>query len=181
MIIDEINRGKTSRVFGELLYLLEYRNEEMILASGETFRVPANVYIIGTMNTAHRSIALVDYALRRRFKFIALKPYIDKTAPVLDTWLEQRQVANREEIIRLYCTLNEKITDDLDEHQIVGHSYFMLKSLDGSKVFERKELELIWEQSILPLLSEYRPGVPSHEIKDKYGLEAIEAYRDRPR
>jgi hypothetical protein len=71
LIIDEINRGKTSRVFGELLYLLEYRDESMTLASGEEFSVPPNIFLIGTMNTADRSIALVDYALRRRFRFVA--------------------------------------------------------------------------------------------------------------
>ena len=61
LVIDEINRGRASRIFGELLYLLEYRDEKITLASGETFQVPNNVHLIGTMNTADRSIALVDY------------------------------------------------------------------------------------------------------------------------
>jgi len=74
LIIDEINRGENEQDFGELLYLLEYRDEDedFVLASGETFKIPRNVNLIGTMNTADRSIALVDYALRRRFKFIPL-------------------------------------------------------------------------------------------------------------
>jgi 5-methylcytosine-specific restriction protein B len=83
LIIDEINRGKASRIFGELLYLLEYRAKKIRLASGEQFSIPANVHLIGTMNTADRSIALVDYALRRRFKFVALQPYKNDDAPVL--------------------------------------------------------------------------------------------------
>ena len=71
LIIDELNRANLSRVFGELMYLLEYREKTIPLsASGEQFRVPDNVYLVGTMNTADRSIALVDHALRRRFSFI---------------------------------------------------------------------------------------------------------------
>jgi len=81
LVIDEINRGKASRIFGELLYLLEYRHERIQLASGDMFEVPKNVYPIGTMNTADRSIALVDYALRRRFKFVGLRPYENGDAP----------------------------------------------------------------------------------------------------
>jgi len=176
LIIDEINRGKTSRIFGELLYLLEYRDQSMILASGETFKVPPNVYILGTMNTADRSIALVDYALRRRFRFVPLKPYVDGTAPVLNAWLEKRQVKNREQIIQLYCALNKKITKEINEYLVVGHSYFMLKSFDleGLKEFGRHDLEQIWEQSVLPLISEYMPGEPSHKIEEDYGLKALE-------
>jgi 5-methylcytosine-specific restriction protein B len=75
LIIDEINRAHLSRVFGELMYLLEYRDKAIPLAAGgEPFRIPGNVYLIGTMNTADRSIALVDHALRRRFSFIRLNP-----------------------------------------------------------------------------------------------------------
>ena len=74
LIIDEINRANLSRVFGELMYLLEYRNSEIPLSSGTNFKIPENVFIIGTMNTADRSIAVVDHALRRRFSFIRLNP-----------------------------------------------------------------------------------------------------------
>ena len=74
LIIDEINRANLSRVFGELMYLMEYRNESISLAGGSQFSIPDNVRIIGTMNTADRSIALVDHALKRRFAFIKLYP-----------------------------------------------------------------------------------------------------------
>ena len=78
LIIDEINRGNLSRIFGELMYLLEYRDKTIPLAGEESlFGIPLNVYIIGTMNTADRSIAIVDHALRRRFSFIHLAPDYD--------------------------------------------------------------------------------------------------------
>ena len=77
LILDEINRANLSRVFGELMYLLEYREERIFLAGSGLFGIPANVRIIGTMNTADRSIALVDGALRRRFYFV---PFIHATA-----------------------------------------------------------------------------------------------------
>ena len=76
-IIDEINRGNMSKIFGELLMLIEkdYRGKKLILAySGKPFSVPKNIYIIGMMNTADRSLALIDYALRRRFSFFAMEP-----------------------------------------------------------------------------------------------------------
>ena len=75
LIIDEINRANLARVFGELMYLLEYRDMSVPLAAGgEPFSIPGNLRILGTMNTADRSIALVDHALRRRFAFIPLPP-----------------------------------------------------------------------------------------------------------
>ena len=75
LVIDEINRGNLSKVFGELYFLLEYRDEEMrLLYADEPFSLPDNLYIIGTMNTADRSIALVDLALRRRFHFVEFHP-----------------------------------------------------------------------------------------------------------
>ena len=78
LIIDEINRANLSRVFGELMYLLEYRDKEIRLAGEDNpFSIPENVYILGTMNTADRSIALVDHALRRRFSFVHLAPDYD--------------------------------------------------------------------------------------------------------
>ncbi len=116
------------------------------------------------------------------FDLLLLRSYIDGTAPVLSTWLERHQVSNRQAIVRLYCALNAKISREIDENQIIGHSYFMLKSLEspGSKKFEKEELERVWKQSLLPLIAEYRPGVRAAEIEAEFGLDVIEADGEQP-
>jgi 5-methylcytosine-specific restriction protein B len=179
LIIDEINRGKASRIFGELLYLLEYRDESILLASGESFSVPKNVYLIGTMNTADRSIALVDYALRRRFKFVTVRPYEKegdkRKAPVLRKWLEARGVSNADEIVALFCELNERVSSRINEHFTIGHSYFMLKDEDITPQlrYPDKELEEIWRFSIMPLISEYQPHRSTDDLLKDYGLDVL--------
>lgn len=148
LIIDEINRGNISKIFGELLYLLEYRNSKIILPySGDEFDIPDNVYIIGTMNTADRSIALVDYALRRRFYFIEFLP----NAEVLRKWMDENEDKKSDYALNYFIKLNEKIQTALDEHHQIGHSYFMIKA----GTFDKNKLNLIWEYNIMPLLKEY--------------------------
>ena len=169
LIIDEINRGKASRIFGELLYLLEYRDKEIRLASGEPFKIPKNVYNIGTMNTADRSIALVDYALRRRFKFVTLRPCEDHRAPVFEGWLNRHKVERACVVVKIFCTLNEKIAD-ISEHLVVGHSYFMTERLRDCF---RNALEEIWKHSIMPLMAEYQPHLSSDDLEKQFGLKAI--------
>lgn len=91
LLIDEINRGNLAKVFGELYYLLEYRNEEITLQYGaEPFKLPDNLYVIGTMNTADRSIALLDMALRRRFRFVDLIPDAPPLKGLLGRFLEEK-------------------------------------------------------------------------------------------
>jgi 5-methylcytosine-specific restriction protein B len=173
LIIDEINRGKASRIFGELLYLLEYRDKTIRLASGERFSLPANIHLIGTMNTADRSIALVDYALRRRFKFVALQPYKNDDATVLRKWLEGKNVSNADDIVALFCRLNKAVSD-ISEHFIVGHSYFMSDSPDiGNGEYPVERLHDIWEFSIMPLLAEYRPHLTTADLQKSYGLDEL--------
>ncbi len=142
LIIDEINRANLSRVFGELMYLLEYRDRDVRLAGGDRFRIPSNVRIIGTMNTADRSIALVDHALRRRFAFIALRPRMD-----LLRHYHQRVGANFDPS-RLISVLEELNRTIGDHNYEVGVTFFLRERLE-------EELEDIWRMEIEPYLEEY--------------------------
>lgn len=149
LIIDEINRANLARVFGELMYLLEYRDKAIPLAAGgEPFQIPRNVYLIGTMNTADRSIALVDHALRRRFSFIRLRPKYD----ILERELRAHNFP-ADELISILKEINQAIDDPNYE---VGISFFM-KDKERLKEF----LPMIWESEIEPYLEEYfydQPG-----------------------
>jgi 5-methylcytosine-specific restriction protein B len=156
IIIDEINRGNISRIFGELLYLLEYRDKEIALPyAGEDdppFSIPRNVHMIGTMNTTDRSLAQIDYALRRRFFFYQLLPVVDGKAPVLERWLARQDLAPRvrDRLLSLFVALNQGVQRELGEQFQVGHSYLMTPGI-GTDV----GLRLIWRRSVMPLLSEY--------------------------
>lgn len=143
LIIDEMNRGNLSRIFGELLYLLEYRDSTIPLAQeGTRFSVPENVYLIGTMNTADRSIALFDHALRRRFSFVFLAPDYELLAGRLRKW-----GLNPEQLIEVLEQLNRTIGD---RNYHIGTSYFLAA---GPSLRER--LPEIWEGEIEPFLDEY--------------------------
>ncbi len=144
LIIDEINRANLAQVFGELMYLLEYRDKTIRLAgSNESFGIPENVRIIGTMNTADRSIALVDHALRRRFAFIEIRPNYDD---VLQRYHEKKKTGFQVDgLIETLKRLNKAIAD---KHYEVGISYFLTENL-------AEELEDIWQMEIEPYLEEY--------------------------
>ncbi|MBN1322674.1 MAG: AAA family ATPase, partial [Methanotrichaceae archaeon] len=142
LIIDEINRANLSQVFGELMYLLEYRSRSIPLAGGRKLKIPENVLIIGTMNTADRSIALVDHALRRRFAFLRLQPNHD----ILRRYHQSRDTGFPVEgLIRVLRRLNTQINDP---HYEVGISFFLLEDL-------AEEIEEIWKMEIEPYLDEY--------------------------
>jgi 5-methylcytosine-specific restriction protein B len=146
LIIDEINRANLARVFGELMYLLEYRNKEIKLAIGsdtsDTFKIPENVRIIGTMNTADRSIALVDHALRRRFAFIKLQPDYE----VLRRYhLKENTGFPVDRLIPVLMEINRTINDPNYE---IGISFFLKKDL-------MDHIESIWKVEIEPYLEEY--------------------------
>jgi MoxR-like ATPase/predicted RNA-binding protein with PUA-like domain len=172
LVIDEINRAKISRVFGELLYLLEYRNKTATLQSGETFSIPDQLYIIGTMNTADKSIALVDYALRRRFAFATLQAVNGERSIVLRAWLDANQIANAVDVERLFVTLNKLIAAK-DEALTIGHSYFMSQEAASKKHFTKDLLEFLWRYRILPLAAEYEYELSAAQIEEKYGLAAV--------
>ncbi|MEG4106929.1 AAA family ATPase [Microcoleus sp. S13_C5] len=145
IIIDEINRANLSQVFGELMYLLDDRQDTkrfITLASGQKFRIPTNVRIIGTMNTADRSIALVDQALRRRFAFI----------PVYPNYEVLRQYHHREEtgfpVDKLTSILEDVKRAINNKHYELGISFFLTKTL-------AEDIQDIWQMEIEPYLEEY--------------------------
>jgi len=149
LIVDEINRGNIPKIFGELLFLLEYRQKAIRLQywPEEDFSLPSNLFIIGTMNTADRSIALVDAALRRRFYFVPFIPTLPPVSNVLDRWLKSHNFDD--EAARLLGLLNEEIARD---EVAIGPSYFMTDPKDGP------DLGRIWDRAIMPLLEEYYYG-----------------------
>lgn len=167
LIVDEINRGNLPKVFGELYFLLEYRNQPIRLQySGDAeFRLPPNLFVIGTMNTADRSIALLDAALRRRFAFVRLAPDEEPVASVLKQWLERKAFDPEPHI--LLDTLNALLLEaDQDRDMAIGPSYFMKEP--------QPDLELVWEYDIQPLLEERFNGTEI-DVRAKFGLEAVRA------
>lgn len=163
LVVDEINRGNVAKIFGELLFLLEYRDRAIALqySPDEQFSLPPNLLIIGTMNTADRSIALVDSALRRRFYFVEFSPNEVPVQGVLGNWLAEHHLA--EEPAQLLIELNRR----LDSREFaIGPSYFI--TADGSP----PNLERAWEHAILPLLEEHFYGT-ERDVRDEFGLEAL--------
>ncbi|WP_457027845.1 DUF4357 domain-containing protein [Kitasatospora sp. P5_F3] len=163
LIIDEINRANLAKVFGELYFLLEYRNKSVRLTySGDDFALPPNLFVIGTMNTADRSIALVDAAMRRRFAFVELSPRIEPTSGLLRRWLAAK--GHDAEPADLLDALNSRI----DDHDFrIGPSYLMKPG-----VYREGGLERTWRTKILPLLEEYHYG-EGMDVEQQYGLATL--------
>jgi 5-methylcytosine-specific restriction protein B len=149
IVIDEINRGNISKIFGELITLIEEdkRGDASFAVtlpySNETFSVPSNVYIIGTMNTADRSLTQIDTALRRRFEFTEMMP-----EPEL---LKGITVGEKISIGKMLETINQRITVLLDREHTIGHSFFL--PLTDTPTIEN--LAGIFRNKIIPLLQEY--------------------------
>ncbi|HRK01490.1 MAG TPA: AAA family ATPase, partial [Oligoflexia bacterium] len=164
-VIDEVNRGNVSRIFGELMFLLEYRDQELpLLYSRDPFRIPRNLTIIATMNSADRSIALIDYALRRRFRFIEFQP----RTKVLQSWYKLAK-ANKEhdQCLAFFEFLNCTLSDPKLK---VGHSYFLDATAKVTGLTKEK-LKHIWEVSVWPLLQEYFVSMPSR--LPEYSFETL--------
>lgn len=154
-IIDEINRGNLSKIFGELLMLIEKdkRGEKLrLLYSNELFSVPKNVYLIGMMNTADRSIAIIDYALRRRFAFFELEPAFNSEG--FKTIMREANNPKFDALVEQIKVLNEFISRDesLGEGFRIGHSYFCNDEIDE---ITDEWLRAVVKYELLPLLSEY--------------------------
>ena len=153
IIIDEINRGNISKIFGELITLIEDTKRKgmdeeassILPYSRKQFSVPSNLYIIGTMNTADRSIALMDTALRRRFNFVEMMPDVDVLKNIATENLDGL------DIVEMLNKINERITFLYDREHTIGHAFFMkLKNNADIKI-----LGNIFKTSIIPLLQEY--------------------------
>lgn len=182
LIIDEINRGNISRIFGELLFLLEYRDEEVRLpytdglddSEASQFSIPPNVFIIGTMNSTDRSLALIDYALRRRFYFYRMLPVTNGNAPVFANWLNKQsfEEGDRLRLLNLFLNLNSRIAEYLPVDFQIGHSYFMSDDIDRDEKLER-----VWRHAVEPLLVEYfNNSRQSEEILSGFSIAALAEY-----
>ncbi len=170
LVIDEINRGNVAKVFGELYFLLEYRDSKMNLQySDKPFSLPRNLYIIGTMNTADRSIALVDMALRRRFYFKMFHPDDEPVKCVLRKWLHKN--ADRMEWVADMVERANALLKD-DRHAAIGPSYFMKPGLNEDAV------RRIWEHSVLPYLEERLFG--GDELAEEFVLDKLRRRADAP-
>jgi hypothetical protein len=152
LVIDELNRGNVAKVFGELYYLLEYRDQSLSLqysgAAGEPFALPRNLWLIATMNTADRSIALVDLALRRRFYFVPFYPDQPPIAGLLQRWLARHAPG---------CAWLAAVVDEAnrvlaDRDAAIGPSYFLRPDLDD------RTIARIWQHAVLPYAAERLGG-----------------------
>jgi 5-methylcytosine-specific restriction enzyme B len=171
LIIDEINRANLAKVFGELYFLLEYRDEAISLqySPKEEFTLPPNLFIIGTMNTADRSIARIDNAMRRRFAFIELDPRIPPVQGLLSRWLQKKDLPNEGGL--LLDALNDRLGD---ADAAIGPSYLMRTS-----IYKRPDgLERVWQYEIMPLLEDLFYG--QADLRDKYGLESLRRAIESP-
>ncbi|MCB9265035.1 MAG: AAA family ATPase [Lewinellaceae bacterium] len=150
LIIDEINRGNISKIFGELITLVEKDKRDKVKVqlpySQKQFALPSNLYLIGTMNTADRSIAILDTALRRRFVFKELEP--DAEVIRRDNPLLEEEGEKGIDLAALLEKINARITDKLDRDHRIGHSYFL-------NVYNIKQFRIVWYYQAIPLLMEY--------------------------
>ena len=173
MVIDEINRANLPKVLGELLFLFEYRNESVrtLYRPDKPFRLPPNLWFVGTMNTADRSIALIDAALRRRFQFVPFFPDRGPASGLLERWL--RANGEPEWVGVLVDTVNDDLAHDLGgSHLLLGASHFMKKDLSVER------LRQIWEYNVEPFIEDQFFGDPARI--DRFRFDAVlDRYREQ--
>ncbi len=165
LVIDEINRANLPKVFGELLFLLEYRHEpvQTLYRPGEPFLLPRNLWFIGTMNTADRSVALIDAAMRRRFHFVPFFPHAGPMKDLLHSWLKTS--GGRIGVAAFLDAVNAELLDLVGEHLLIGPSHFMRADLSD------RALERVWTYNVFPLIEEQLWG-NVQEI-DRWRWEAV--------
>ena len=168
LIIDEINRGNLAKVFGELYFLLEYRETPTNLMyqdeDEDPFTMPGNLHIVGTMNTADRSIALVDLALRRRFAFVDFSVNEEPVKGLLRRWLDAQGLGKMEWV----ADAMERANANLDDHHAaIGPSYFMRPGLDDAAV------ERVWKHNVLPYIEEHLFG--ERDLLSEFALDSLRA------
>ena len=148
LVIDEINRANLPKVFGELLFLLENRDKSArtLYRPEEPFRLPGNLKLIGTMNTADRSIALIDAAMRRRFHFVPFFPHEGMMKDLLRRWLADGN--GRTAVADFLDAVNKELLPLVGEHLLIGPSHFMKADLS------EKSLKRIWTYNVFPLIEE---------------------------
>lgn len=165
LVIDEINRANLPKVFGELLFLLEYRTESArtLYRPKEPFRLPGNLWFIGTMNTADRSVALIDAAMRRRFHFVPFFPHDGPMKGLLGRWLQD--CGGRLGVAALLEAVNQELLGLVGEHLLIGPSHFMKTDLSD------RALERIWTYNVFPLIEEQLWG--NREEIDRWRWAAV--------
>ena len=166
LVIDEINRGDLAKIFGELYFLLEYRKRSVNLLygsdDGQGFSLPPNLFILGTMNTADRSIALMDAAMRRRFSFVELHPDLPPVKDLLGRWLMRHE--HDDTPARLLAELNNLIAD---RDFRIGPTYLMREAATTEEGLRR-----IWRTQLLPLLEEHHYG-DGTDVRNRYDLDTL--------
>jgi 5-methylcytosine-specific restriction protein B len=162
LVVDELNRANIPRVFGELLYLLEYRGQTIDLQYSEEFILPRNLHLIATMNTADRSIRSVDVALRRRFEVFECPA----DPEVLARFYERKGNASSVDgLVEGFARLNADLTDLLDRHHAIGQSFFM------GTAYGHETLRRTWQRQVFPLIEDYffdQPDVAADFELEKY-------------
>src|SRR5690348_4367346 len=144
--MDEMNRANLPRVLGELMYLLEYRDEAVALQYSPSFTLPHDLRFIGTMNTADRSIRSIDIALRRRFDVFECPPEVG----ILECFYRRPGRENEvSDLLDRFVEMNSKLQALLDRHHTIGHSFFMADRMTPQR------LETVWRRKIIPLLEKY--------------------------
>ncbi len=177
MIIDEINRANLSSVLGELIYALEYRGEEVAsmyeVDGTQKLILPPNLFIIGTMNTADRSVGHIDYAIRRRFAFVDVLP---------EELEDNEEIYFNKNDFQLVASLftDQNISPEFEINAVqIGHSYFIVKKSEAQNEEERdKFFDLKMQYEVLPILEEYvRDGILLGKVGEQPILEYIRSLK----